>query len=289
MPQQEPSHNFSDSSPEHHERKRPTSERKILANRQNSLKSTGPKTARGKLYSRRNSFKHGFFARSLFINADIVGKAEDPLEFLQLQADLWKEWQPVGPSEEAEVQQIAVSLWLRHRRWAYENAELALATADVYVKALDRGVNVFPEDRALLNLLQSAKRELEIDRRISDHLMAKILAEKRASQLWPKFEEIARKTLRDGNMPEDDAELLSIVSVNYAIRFFGLCTTEVRAVRRVEVEQKAIPNAEALDRIVRYSASIDRDLNRAYDRLERLQRRRKGESVPRSLNLNVNV
>jgi hypothetical protein len=47
MPQQKPSHNLSDSSPENHERKRPTSERKIVANRQNSSKSTGPKTERG--------------------------------------------------------------------------------------------------------------------------------------------------------------------------------------------------------------------------------------------------
>ncbi|MGC2183867.1 MAG: hypothetical protein WA637_11340 [Terriglobales bacterium] len=31
------------------------------------------------------------------------------------------------------------------------------------------------------------------------------------------------------------------------------------------------------------------ELNRAFDRLERLQRRRKGEFVPPSLNLNVNM
>jgi hypothetical protein len=288
MPQQEPSHNFSDSSPEHHERKRPTSDRKILANRQNSLKSTGPKTVSGKLHSRRNSFKFGFFATTILINASIVAQ-EDPLEFRQLHADLWKEWQPVGPSEEAEIEQILVSLWRRRRLWAYENAERTLASADVFVQTQERGFNIFPEDRVLYNLLQSAKRQLETDRRISDDLKAKILAEKGASCLWQKFEEIARKSLRDGNMPEEDAELLSIVSVNYAIRFFELCTREARAVRRLEVEQKAIPNTEALDRIVRYSAMIDRDLNRAYDRLERLQRRRKGESVPPSLNLNVNV
>jgi hypothetical protein len=289
MPQQKPSHNLSDSSPENHERKRPTSERKIVANRQNSSKSTGPKTERGKLHSRRNSFKHGFFARTLFVNADIGGQAEDPVEFRQLHAKLWKEWQPVGPSEEAEVEQIAGSLWRRRRLWAYENAELVLASVDVFVQTLDRGVNVFPEDRVLVNLLQSAKRQLEIDRRISDDLKAKILADKRASCLWPKFEEIARKALRDGNMPEEDAELLSIVSVNYAIRHFQLYIREARAVRRVEVERKAIPNAETLDKIVRYSAMIDKDLSRAFDRLERLQRRRKGESVPPSLNLNVNI
>jgi len=35
-----------------------------------------------------------------------------------------------------------------------------------------------------------------------------------------------------------------------------------------------------LDKILRYDSAIDRNLGRAYDRLERLQRRRKGEPVP---------
>ena len=34
---------------------------------------------------------------------------------------------------------------------------------------------------------------------------------------------------------------------------------------------------------------IDRELNRAYDRLERLQRRRKREQGPPSLNLHLNA
>ena len=210
------------------------------------------------------------------------------MEFRLLHADLWKEWQPVGPSEEAEVEQIAGSLWRRRRLWAYENAELVLATADVFIQSLERGVNVFPEDRALVTLLQRAKRELDTNCRISDDLMVKILADKKVHQLWPTFEENARKILRQGNLPED-AKLISFVSVNYAIHFFGLRTTEGRTVLRVEVERKAIPNTEVLDKIVRYSSMIDKDLNRAYERLERLQRRRKGEHVPPSLNLNVNA
>jgi hypothetical protein len=52
-------------------------------------------------------------------------------------------------------------------------------------------------------------------------------------------------------------------------------------------DQQAIPNRDALDRIQRYSGMVERDLNRAYDRLERLQRSRKGEMVLPSLNVNV--
>ena len=39
------------------------SERKLKANRENAKKSPGPRTARGKEYSRRNATKHGLFAR----------------------------------------------------------------------------------------------------------------------------------------------------------------------------------------------------------------------------------
>jgi hypothetical protein len=39
------------------------SQRKLNANRLNAKKSTGPKTLRGKEYSRRNALKHGLFAR----------------------------------------------------------------------------------------------------------------------------------------------------------------------------------------------------------------------------------
>jgi len=46
-----------------------------------------------------------------------------------------------------------------------------------------------------------------------------------------------------------------------------------------EYDRHAIPNAEVMDKILRYEAAIERSLDRAIARLERLQRRRKGESV----------
>jgi hypothetical protein len=43
-----------------------------------------------------------------------------------------------------------------------------------------------------------------------------------------------------------------------------------------------IPNRNALDVILRYQSGIERDLGRAVDRLERLQRRRRGRAGPAS-------
>ncbi len=50
------------------EPKKPISEARLRANRQNSKKSTGPKTPRGKGYSRRNAVKHGLLLNRLLFS-----------------------------------------------------------------------------------------------------------------------------------------------------------------------------------------------------------------------------
>src|SRR5580700_4425618 len=50
--------------------KPPISERKLVANRLNARRSTGPKTPEGKQRSAQNSFKSGIFVRQLFLNTD---------------------------------------------------------------------------------------------------------------------------------------------------------------------------------------------------------------------------
>jgi len=51
-------------------------------------------------------------------------------------------------------------------------------------------------------------------------------------------------------------------------------------VTEAAVGRHAIPSGDALDKILRYEAAVNRDLGRALDRLERLQRRRAGEMMP---------
>ena len=50
--------------------KKPISEARLRANRQNAQKSTGPKTARGKGHSRRNALKHGLLVKQLLFSED---------------------------------------------------------------------------------------------------------------------------------------------------------------------------------------------------------------------------
>ena len=70
------------------------STRKIAANRQNSLKSTGPKTHRGKAHSRKNALKHGLFAMEIFMWDG--AKRENQQQYQQLLDRLVESYQPVG-------------------------------------------------------------------------------------------------------------------------------------------------------------------------------------------------
>jgi hypothetical protein len=58
----------------------------------------------------------------------------------------------------------------------------------------------------------------------------------------------------------------------------------------VEAEARSfsLPPADATDKLLRcYEAHLDRQLYRAMDQLERLQRQRRGEEVPPPLNINL--
>jgi len=53
------------------------------------------------------------------------------------------------------------------------------------------------------------------------------------------------------------------------------------------VKSLVLPDEAATDKVLRYETHLERQLYRAMDQLERLQRRRKGENVPPPLNLNL--
>jgi hypothetical protein len=54
-----------------------------------------------------------------------------------------------------------------------------------------------------------------------------------------------------------------------------------------EARSFSLPPMDATDKLLRYEAHLDRQLYRAMDQLERMQRLRGGENVPPPLNVNV--
>lgn len=87
---------------------------KDVANRQNALKSTGPRSAAGKARSARNALKHGLTAQQ------VVMPDEDPAAFEALRNSLYAYYQPDGPVAEHLVEHLAACIWRLNRVPAIE-------------------------------------------------------------------------------------------------------------------------------------------------------------------------
>ena len=91
--------------------------------------------------------------------------------------------------------------------------------------------------------------------------------------------------------PEEASDEETPNGIDVAIRLIDLRMKELESlkqyrlesaklVRDAEARSFSLPPADATDKLLRYEAHLDRQLYRAMDQLERLQRQRKGEKVP---------
>ena len=86
-----------------------STERQIAANRSNSQKSTGPRSATGKATSSQNACKTGIYSE-----AEVI-RDENPADLAALAADYHSYYSPDGPAERAFVDILAHSEWLLRR------------------------------------------------------------------------------------------------------------------------------------------------------------------------------
>src|ERR1039458_1264297 len=165
--------------------KRTVSSRKLRANRQNASKSTGPRTPRGKAFSRRNALKHGLFAMDVYIAT--LTEWEDPDKYQNLLDRLAEDYQPVGTAEGLEVQRIAMCWWKISRVWRYENAQIAVKLCTRHAE-LNKLETVPSEDQARLVLLKNAESEIEATGKISNELKGEMFADREFGKLWESGE-----------------------------------------------------------------------------------------------------
>ncbi len=91
-----------------------TSVAQIISNRNNSTKSTGPKTEEGKSVVAKNALKHGILSR------DIVLSSEDKTAYNNLANSMFTELDPATSIERFLVEQVTVSMWRMRRLWVTE-------------------------------------------------------------------------------------------------------------------------------------------------------------------------
>lgn len=85
---------------------RTSSDAVMAANRENSQKSTGPKTESGKQNVRHNALKHGLLAKRLKFK-----DAEEQAEFHKLVQELDAEIRPLGVVHKLLVEEVAICCW----------------------------------------------------------------------------------------------------------------------------------------------------------------------------------
>src|SRR5918997_5279001 len=107
-----------------------TSDKQVRANQRNALKSTGPKTPKGKAAIRHNALKHGL------LSLEVLLPGEDEAALKELGESLRDELQPVGELENILVERIIAAYW-RLRRLG--RVEAGVFFWGVYRKIAGRG------------------------------------------------------------------------------------------------------------------------------------------------------
>ena len=143
---------------------KPVSPRKLAANRENALRSSGPKTAAGKQRSAQNAYEHGFFADRLFPTQMLID--EDWRRYCQIFDALLDHYHPVGYLEFSCIEKMAVESLRLSRLYGYEQKVLGWS-APFEERSIDR----------ILRYATSVNRQLEKLTAQLEGLQARRLAE----------------------------------------------------------------------------------------------------------------
>lgn len=95
-----------------------STEKQIIANKQNAQLATGPKTANGKAIIAANAIKHGIFTKDLLISTALGN--ENEIEYIELLENLLDCLAPQDQMESLLVEKIAIDFWRLRRVIRFE-------------------------------------------------------------------------------------------------------------------------------------------------------------------------
>jgi hypothetical protein len=313
-------------SPANLSRKRPASERRIEANRRNAAHSTGPTTEQGKRTVARNAIKHGILAREVVITDgdgeeslkefhdlvkqlyqcyEPIGIVEESL--VQTIATCWWRKARVIRAENGEIRKRLDTLEKDRARRNSDEGNHEVASWDLSgrqgehhdLKRHHAGLEY------LTNLLNRVKSEITSDGYISENNRDEIC---QAFCFWDysfamfcyccgsqkELEDRPSERVvdeKDVNEKRDVTHELIACLIDGRLNRISKLKEDVTERENLALDAEArhfsLPPADATDKILRYEAHLDKQLYRAMDQLERLQRQRRGENVPPPLNINL--
>jgi len=233
-------------------------EKQLAANRANAQLSTGPRTPEGRDAVRYNALTHGILAKAVI--PDALKPYESHEAFDQLLTTLSSAFSPANPVEELLVQQVAVIYWRLARLYRAEAGAIARSQDDctrdlAHAEAWSR---LFPS--SIPNAADRIRNEI-------DALQAVLgsVAELRAHMetLDPGF-----CVVGDDGIHRAARERLAALQDRLS---------DLLAHRQaIEDASRSLPPVDTALKYARYEGALQRRLDRALSRLERLTRLRGG-------------
>jgi hypothetical protein len=223
---------------------------------------------------------------------DFIAHGEEPEEYERLLVGFREQFRPSGCGEELEVERITQSWWRLKRAYRYENAMNKVAQLDIAKRQLmeyERHLKALEEkEKSFVQLLESSRDEILSAGQIPAELNTKLLALVPEYQdLWLDSERPAERVMDQGVLSntgakphkQENASIRALPTPDGFIEGVQMVAEERRAfLTEIAVAQHVIPNSDAINNILRYETSIERSLNRALERLERMQRTRQGKN-----------
>lgn len=254
--------------------KKTVTDKKRKANKQNSGKSTGPRTDRGKLNSRFNAVQSGLFAGEIVI-PDCDGENASR-NFSELLEDLQREFEPVGRFENMLVEKVAEGFWRLRRATRAEYGATRIEgfwdkshelPKDSLIDKLNRSVDV---ERVCLQALNNAREEI---RRTGS------LGTENYKKIRPLVEDQHRDPASNTNTdttsdPVIDDDFVQRIEKKLALLQFTVLQVDSRVANRMadSLKQASLPPAEELEKISRCRMRTEKEIDWALQTLLSLRK-----------------
>ena len=284
----------------------------IEANRRNAQKSTGPKTARGLAKSKLNAFKHGLLSREVLVLGKFAN--ENPQEFQKLAEQVYADLDPVGFMECLLVDQIVTTYWRLRRVLRAEAGEIALnvdrgqwqrTRVEIRHESTNWGSSDDPTrfmdnsalgNQLMANQLKEVRASVEKTGQLTKAAIQKVTFHGKPYRLTQELDELRLKL--ESNPQGLDPSALAVWQKEQALAFLDrktgliswdleLCEEHERNAEQAHQAADVLPPPKVLDKFMRYETMLERQLYRAMNQLERLQRKRLGETIPPPLTVEV--
>jgi hypothetical protein len=283
-------------------------------------RATGPRTSMGKERSRRNAVTHGIFADAVLLGS------ESRKEFNAHRRGMFDYWQPEGTAQVLDVEIMVTTSWRMRRALIAETALIGRSMRFPKVKPtiqyndvvhilvhhegqekfdgllLSMGAPKMSDRDYCISLLR------ELEEGISDGFH-----EARDSQILSKLYGQQADHNNEDNLLTRYHTCLAMATCSdderqkngfpgpdkCKVRFLKEIRSEIDRLERLksfedarsEVERlvQNVPDDPQLDRLLRYQAALEREYSDALNRLERLQRARRGQPLPPRLEIQHSI